>query len=45
MRPVEPTEALEDVLQRFDAIAQPGRLLLAEALGGVRGGTQRHALT
>ena len=32
---LEPAESLEDVLERLDAVAEPGRLLVAEALGQV----------
>ena len=35
-QPLEPAQALDDVLERLDAIPQPGSLLVAEALGQVR---------
>ncbi len=35
-QPLQPAEALDDVLERLHAIAQPGCLLVAEALGQVR---------
>ena len=35
-QPFEPAEAVDDVLERLDAIPQPGSLLEAEALGQVR---------
>ena len=34
-RLLEPAESLEDVLERLEAVAEPRRLLVAEALGQV----------
>ena len=35
-QPVQPPQALDDVLERLDPVAKPGRLLVALALGEVR---------
>src|SRR5206468_7898002 len=35
-QPLQPPQALDDVLERLDAIPQPGRLLVAQALSQMR---------